>query len=353
MALALLPVALAPLLVHAIPAERAAAPATVAPTQREATDLESKPAPPPSDARVVSAWPHGERVALDQPVRLGLQTSDGARPERVDVTVDPPCDLTRRWLADGRLELSPTRWRAGTVHRVNVTLHHRGAAAERVAWTFRTLVPAPLTVTNGEGRPIVLTFDDGPQDKRQAYALLDVLARFDAKVIFFPTGRWAKQRKDWVARAVREGHRVCNHSYSHRNLTLPPITEAQIRFEIENGASDGQCRLFRPPLMGVDGRVERIAKELGWEIYLWDFDSRDWEGIPAEDIENLVLANAAPGKVLLFHTHARGTAEALPKILPRLLEAGYRLTHEAETDVGAGAMPVPPSLAPAPDPLLD
>ncbi len=183
----------------------------------------------------------------------------------------------------------------------------------------------------GEGKPIVLSFDDAPSYPQQADRLLDVLREHDAKVLFFPVGRWARQRKDWVARAVREGHRVCNHSFSHENLTLPGVTEAKIRSEIEKGASDGNCRWFRPPALGVDGRVERIAKQLGYSIYLWDVDSRDWEDAPAEDVENLVLAGARPGAVVLLHMHAAGTWAALPRLLRRLRAAGYLVTHEGSS----------------------
>jgi len=106
------------------------------------------------------------------------------------------------------------------------------------------------------------------------------------------------------------------------------MTEARIREEIEGGATDGDCKLFRPPLMGYDGRVERVASELGYELYLWDIDSRDWEGAPADDVTHAVLRGARPDAVVLFHIHANSTFSALPSLAQQLRAAGYVLSWD-------------------------
>jgi peptidoglycan-N-acetylglucosamine deacetylase len=289
------------------------------------------PARPPSSpaAAALDVSPRGQRVALDTPVWAELDGDlDRGSVER-SFSIDPPTAGRFEWLDMRSFRFVPERWLPGRVYRVQ---------AGGTSWQFRTRIPPPEAIVPGEGRPIVLSFDDGPHERRQADRLLDVLAAHGAKVLFFPTGRWARQRPDFIERAVREGHRVCNHTLSHRNLTLPPITEAVIRSEIENGAGDGTCRYFRPPLLGVDARVERIARELGYELYLWDVDSRDWEDTPAEDIENIVLAGAKPGAVVLLHIHAAETQRALPRMLERLRGAGYVVTHE-------GTKPPPSPLA--------
>jgi peptidoglycan/xylan/chitin deacetylase (PgdA/CDA1 family) len=263
--------------------------------------------------------PRGVRVDLDTPVWAELERdADRPRVER-SFSIDPPSAGRFEWLDARSFRFVPERWLPGRVYRVR---------AGGMSWQFRTRVPPPAAIVPGEGRPIVLSFDDGPHDRRQADRLLDTLAAHGAKVLLFPTGRWARQRKDWVERAVRDGHRVCNHTLSHKNLTLPSVTDAEVRYEIENGAGDGSCRYFRPPLLGVDRRVERIARELGYVLFYWDIDSRDWQDTPAEDVENLVLGAAKPGAVVLLHMHAAGTLGALPRMLERLQGAGYVITHE-------------------------
>ncbi|HMR07085.1 MAG TPA: polysaccharide deacetylase family protein [Polyangiaceae bacterium] len=297
----------------------------------------------PPRARLVSLAPAGERVELGEEIRVEI--SEAVPDADVLVRVDPPTPTRRRWINPTTLAVQPLpRWRAGRAHRVTVSV----SAHPHVEVLFRTQVPPPLAITPGEGKRLLLTFDDGPHRRRQADQLLDMLAKHDAKAIFFPTGKWARGRPDWVARAAKAGHWVCNHTYSHRNLTLPPITEADIVFEIENGASDGKCKLFRPPLMAFDDRVQRIVERLGYQMFLWDIDTRDWEDTPAEDVENFVLSRAKPDGVVLLHIHSEGTHQALPNLLERLTAAGYRLTHEPEAagHVGEGGtlladLPIP------------
>lgn len=291
--------------------------------------------------------PAGERVAIDAPLLIRF---DGPVPESLrenSLSIEPAPSVAPRFVDDRTLELRPDRWRSGTVYSVNVALGGHDLARAG----FRTLVPPPKSVQPGDGARIVLTFDDGPQDRRQATQLLDLLKSLQIKALFFPSGRWLKKRPDFAERARLEGHRICNHTLSHINLTDSFITERRIRFEIANGATDGECRLFRPPLLGVDKRVERIAHELGFEIFLWDVDSRDWEGAPAEDIANRVLSLAHPNAIVLFHMHAKATFEALPFIAARLREAGYVLSHDpGDARVVPGATQKNPSESAAPSP---
>jgi peptidoglycan/xylan/chitin deacetylase (PgdA/CDA1 family) len=305
-------------------AEPARDPAPVIAASATPEGTQQKPEAPlvlPGIERIV---PAGERVAIDAPLLIRF---DGPVPESLRegaLSVEPPAPAAPRFVDDRTLELRPDRWRSGTVYQLKVALGGHDIAQSG----FRTLVPPPKSVQPGEGHRIVLTFDDGPQDRRQATQLLDLLKNLQIKALFFPSGRWVKKRPDFVARARAEGHRICNHTLSHINLTDTFITERRIRFEIANGATDGDCRLFRPPLLGIDKRVERIAHELGFEIFLWNIDSRDWEGAPAEDIANRVLSLAHPNAIVLFHMHSKATFEALPFIAARLREAGYVLSHD-------------------------
>jgi peptidoglycan/xylan/chitin deacetylase (PgdA/CDA1 family) len=320
-------------------------------TVLEARSATSRPATANQHAMVLPGVeriePAGERVRLDAPllVRFDAPVPPGLREGMFEI--DPAPSATPRFVDDRTIELRPDRWRSGTVYNVRIALGGQLIATGG----FRTGVPEPKSIQPGEGARIVLTFDDGPQDKVQATRLLDLLKQLEIKALFFPSGRWLKKRPDFVERARVEGHRICNHTLSHINLTDSWIDERRIRFEIANGATDGDCRLFRPPLLGVDKRVERIAHELGFEIFLWDVDSRDWEGAPAEDIANRVLSLAHPNAIVLFHMHARATFEALPFIAARLREAGYVLSHDpGDARVVPGATHQNPSESPRPWP---
>jgi len=277
---------------------------------------------------VIERGPGAGRIDPSSPIwaRFGVAV-DQASVEAA-FHMEPPVEGAFRWLDDRTVQLQPARPLSyGTLHRATVGGRGRdGVPLRPSTWAFRPLIPPPMKVTPGEGAPAVFTFDDGTHDMQQAWGLLELLRKHEVKAILFPTGRWARSHPEYIARALQDGHRLCNHSETHARL--PRLTDAQIEQEIRGGAGHGSCDLLRPPSMDLSKRVERIAAALGYRIYLWDADSRDWEGLPPEDIVNRILARVKPGAVLLFHMHASGTLEALPPLFERLRAAGYRLTHE-------------------------
>jgi peptidoglycan/xylan/chitin deacetylase (PgdA/CDA1 family) len=103
------------------------------------------------------------------------------------------------------------------------------------------------------------------------------------------------------------GHRVCNHTYSHADLTK--LADAAVRREIAGGVSAG-CNLFRPPYGALDGsgRIVRTANALGYQVQLWDVDTRDWAGTPADAMVTMVRAR---GGVVLMHMHGAHTVQAI------------------------------------------
>ena len=74
------------------------------------------------------------------------------------------------------------------------------------------IVPAEMPETVLEEKVIYLTFDDGPAEPTGR--LLDMLAKYDAKVTFFVT--YTDPRYvDMIGRAYREGHSIGLHGYAH------------------------------------------------------------------------------------------------------------------------------------------
>jgi peptidoglycan/xylan/chitin deacetylase (PgdA/CDA1 family) len=103
----------------------------------------------------------------------------------------------------------------------------------------------------------VLTFDDGPGPSMPA--LLDVLAGADARATFFVLGRnveqpvWgsATDARAMIVRAIRDGHEIANHSWSH----VLPIDGATFMREVAH--VDDLIRAVRRDA-GVD-RARRSA----------------------------------------------------------------------------------------------
>ncbi len=181
-------------------------------------------------------------------------------------------------------------------------------------------LPIPLW---GNGGAITLTFDDYGTPVR-VNAILDLLAQYHVRAIFFPIGLWANAHPDLIARMLREGHLVGNHTYDH--AYLPRLRAGQIRDEIARGY---QSTLFRPPYGAYNPLVASIAAQLGYQVVLWTIDTRDWAGVSASSIVATVLGRARPGAIVLMHMHGAHTLEALPEIIQRLQAAGYVLSTAA------------------------
>jgi peptidoglycan-N-acetylglucosamine deacetylase len=159
----------------------------------------------------------------------------------------------------------------------------------------------------GHSPTVTLTFDDCGT-AAQIQAVVAALAEVHEQGIFFITGQ-CRDHFPWLVTTLQAGgHLVCNHTYSHPDLRR--LSNAAIRSEISRGVMAG-CPYFRPPYGAWDGprgRVARIASEFGLQPMLWDVDSRDWAGAPADRIANLARAR---GGVILLHLHGTNTAEAI------------------------------------------
>lgn len=210
--------------------------------------------------------------------------------------IDWPDDRTLAFHAD-----APLAYR--TTYRVLVAGFP--AAGRRLvaagSFTFSTIWPPPQVPF-----PFTLTFDDCGSPA-QIQAILDALADRALHAIFFPTGQCRDQYPWLIPTLLAAGHRVCNHTYSHPDLSR--LSPGAIRAQILGGVSVG-CDLFRPPYGAMDryGRVASVAASLGYRIQLWDVDTRDWAGTPAEVMVAMIRAK---GGVVLFHMHGKNTVEAL------------------------------------------
>ncbi|OUC99953.1 polysaccharide deacetylase family protein [Streptomyces swartbergensis] len=197
----------------------------------------------------------------------------------------------------------------------------------------RTLVRrAPLLRFSGRGRTMVLTFDDGP-DPRYTPDILDTLAEYDVRAMFFVCGEMVAGSKGLLARMADEGHVVGNHTWSHPLLTR--LTRRQIRSQMERTcdvieeACGERPEWFRAPYGAWNRAAFQLGAELGMEPLAWTLDTLDWTSPGTRTIVNRVENGAAPGVVVLAHDAGGDRSEsvrALRRYLPELLDSGYHVT---------------------------
>ena len=58
---------------------------------------------------------------------------------------------------------------------------------------------------------------------------------------------------------------------------------------------------------------------------VWSVDSQDWKEPSAAGIVRRVTSTVRPGSIVLFHSAAPHTAEALPEIIEYLIRSGYAI----------------------------
>lgn len=181
-------------------------------------------------------------------------------------------------------------------------------------------------------KQIALTFDDVP-DPRFTPQVLRILAQNHVKATFFVVGSRAKKHPDLVARIVREGHVIGNHSYNHpqfHKLTMSEYIDQIVRTEnILYGLTGYKPKLIRPPYGDITENQLRWAKREGYKIVNWNVDSLDWKGIGKEKVKKNIMASAGQGSIILQHagggstSDLTGTIEALPEVIRELKKKGY------------------------------
>ncbi|MFJ9659042.1 polysaccharide deacetylase family protein [Streptomyces griseoflavus] len=190
----------------------------------------------------------------------------------------------------------------------------------------------PLLRMSGRGRTMVLTFDDGP-DPRYTPPILDTLARYEVRAMFFVCGGMAAENRDLLARMADEGHVVGNHTWSHPLLTR--LSRRRIRSEMERTcdiiekAHGERPAWFRAPYGAWNRAAFQLGAELGMEPLGWTVDTLDWTSPGTATIVDRVEQGAAPGVVVLSHDAGGDRSQsvrALRTYLPELLDSGYHIS---------------------------
>lgn len=185
---------------------------------------------------------------------------------------------------------------------------------------------ASVRTRSGTGL-VRLTFDDGPGGYTDT--ILDILKRYNVHATFYVIGQNVPRYSGQMQRTVNEGHKVCNHSYSHANLAhlgrvgvQQELSSVQAAIQAATGITP-DC--MRPPYGAQNATVREVAGSLGLSIDMWSVDPRDWAKPGAGAIKNRVLSGVGPGAVVLLHVLNQQTVDALPGIIEGIRAAGYTL----------------------------
>lgn len=146
-----------------------------------------------------------------------------------------------------------------------------------------------------------LTFDDGPEPATTP-AILDILARYDARATFFLVGRSAAAFPELIERMVNEGHTLANHTWRHDDLlqlSADEVVETLWRTQLVLGEHATPC--FRPPFYRFNAEIVNLAASLGLRMILNTGDTDDWTRPGATAIAANIVAAAEPNAILVLH----------------------------------------------------
>jgi peptidoglycan/xylan/chitin deacetylase (PgdA/CDA1 family) len=180
---------------------------------------------------------------------------------------------------------------------------------------------------------VVLTFDDGPSP-HSTRPILNALAAACTKATFFIVGEMAAAYPDVVREIGQQGHTIGTHTWSHANLRwlAPPNMRAQIEkafTEVEKAAGAPIAPFFRYPYLSVSPTAVAYLQARDIAQFNVDVDSSDWRIRNAQGVIRQVMARLeARGRgIILLHDIHPSTALAVPGLLDRLREKGYRIVH--------------------------
>ncbi len=185
-------------------------------------------------------------------------------------------------------------------------------------------IPNSLVRRRAE-RGVQLTFDDGPHPIHTR-AVLERLAKWNVKAIFFVVGKFVDKHPDVLREIVTAGHEIGNHTYAHKVASawaLQAVTDDVRRCHAAIERACGvQPKWFRPPLGRVNVATLTAAARCGYRTMNWSLDSNDWRCRNRDDAEKCaeaILREVRPGDTLLLHDCHEWIAPILDRILPLLL----------------------------------
>lgn len=186
----------------------------------------------------------------------------------------------------------------------------------KIPGVVRKLFPAITWEIRSEDPVLYLTFDDGPTPEITDQ-VLSVLDKYNAKATFFCIGRNVERHPDVYQNAVKAGHSIGNHTYSHLKGWYTP--DKEYFSDIALAAQFIHSHLYRPAY-GMITPAQLKYLKTSYRIVLWDVMSYDfaYNTSPEKCLRNVIL-NARSGSIVVFHDSLKASSKVL-YALPRLLE---------------------------------
>jgi peptidoglycan/xylan/chitin deacetylase (PgdA/CDA1 family) len=185
------------------------------------------------------------------------------------------------------------------------------------------------------GESVLLTFDDGPHPETTP-RVLDCLADYGARAVFFVVGNRVPLAPWVLGEIVARGHLIGNHTFAHSaNQKARQYTdEIQRCQDVVQQLTGTSPVLFRPPQGKVSVAGVLAARRLGLKTVHWSASNSDWalrdHGSAVTCGEQLRQV-VGPRDIVLLHDEQPWVLTVLDILLPHLASQGIDLRRGVDS----------------------
>ncbi|KAE8212998.1 hypothetical protein CF327_g3411 [Tilletia walkeri] len=193
----------------------------------------------------------------------------------------------------------------------------------------RAVIPGGITRCNTHAC-FSFTFDDGPYHQKIA----DEIASIGTRATFFVNGNnYQCIYDDAAVKALKysynAGHQICSHTWSHPDIET--ISRTQLRKQVQL-VEDALYKILgvvpsciRPPYGSASDATIKFLNDLGYNVILWNADTKDADGAAVNYSLNQYRALKAPKHVIILNheTVPSTSKQTIPQALQIVQNNGY------------------------------
>lgn len=186
-------------------------------------------------------------------------------------------------------------------------------------------------------RPMLaLTYDDGPGQYTQT--LLDCLEENNAHATFFMLGQNVEYYPEAPARMLEIGCEVGSHSWDHPELTALSLDSVAQQYSDTDNALIQACGQAATVARAPYGEWNQdILDTVDKPFFTWSLDSLDWSYKDVNlDYNEIMNGDLSDGSIILMHDIHEASVQTSLKIIPELIEKGYKLVTVSEMAAAKG-----------------
>lgn len=183
---------------------------------------------------------------------------------------------------------------------------------------------------------IALTFDDGPGEYTDE--LLDCLEENNAHATFFMLGQNVGSWESTVQRMADIGCEIGSHSWDHKNLYDLDMDSVAKQFSDTDAALEKACGQKASVARAPYGNwSDDIISTVGKPFFTWSLDSMDWSYLDVnKDYDAVMNGDLTDGSIILMHDIHEPSVQAAIKMIPELVQKGYKLMTVSELAAAKG-----------------